>query len=1241
MRTENISTLKIHKLTKEQYERELASGNIDETALYLTPDEDVDLSNYATIEQLETKADASHSHDSKYDTLGSASTALSNAKSYTDEIAKTKVNAVSGKGLSTNDYTTDEKNKLAGIETGANKTTVDSSLSSSSTNPVQNKVVNSALSGKVSTSTTVNGKALTGNITLSASDVGADSSGSASTALTNAKAYADEVANGALAIVQANDASVLAQSKSYTDEKVANLLDNSTEAVDSIYELRDAMSDNADAISALQTIASNKANASDLTSHTGSTSNPHNVTKTQVGLGNVPNVATNDQTPTFTVASTLATLTSGEKLSVAFGKISKAITDLASHIGNKTNPHGVTASQVGADASGSASKALADAKTYADGLASGKANTSHTHNYAGSSSAGGSATSAVKLDSSAGSVTQPVYFENGVPKATTYTLGKSVPSNAVFTDTDTHYTSKNVVGASSTATANATATNGNVYLNHLEESSVKSSHKIIGDGSVTVTSDANGVITIKGTDTNTDTNTAHSHSVGVGLVGEGNSGTSGTYNYKAKLRSETALTVDSSAATTTSGRVYPVAVDKSGYLAVNVPWTDTDTTYTSLKNPHSLTIQGNGTILNNGTYDGSAAKTVNITPSAIGAAASSHTHDDRYYTETEIDTKVSTLNTAISGKAASSHTHSISNITNLQTTLDEKLSKSGGVMTGEITIGQGDGYGVQLGTNGRFNATVGSSTDYTVLGMMNGNFTLGSSSIPTVLRGGNYITVGNELRFNGGDATGGSKIVLETNKGQITNSGTSTLFGYTADNVIAVGHSSSSLTMRGKDSRPTYNGYNMALASDIPTIPTIGNGTITIKQNGTSKGSFTLNQTGNTTIELTDTDTDTNTTYSAGTGISLSGTTFSNSGVRSIATGSTNGTISVNTNGSSANVAVKGLGSAAYTNTTAYDPAGAAADAYESAQVYTNAKVSAITYSSIGAAPSSHTHDDRYFTESEINTKLSGYSTTSHTHDYLPLAGGTVTGNLTVNGSTYFNASTYMKNGVFYNAYNKSGTACCIVGIDTADNLLLGTTSYPHPGDTIVRASNGLVHLKNKVGGLVFNAASGTNYNCAFRPNESATVPMLGASSYPWYKVYATTTTISTSDEREKSNIMAIEDYPVTYSRDGSGNVFEKLFKKLTPKTYTLNAEKSNELHIGFVAQDIEQAFEELGLSADELGFIDHDYWTDEETGEEKDKYGLAYTEFIALNTYIIQKQQDEIESLKERIANLEELVNK
>ena len=53
-------------------------------------------------------------------------------------------------------------------------------------------------------------------------------------------------------------------------------------------------------------------------------------------------------------------------------------------------------------------------------------------------------------------------------------------------------------------------------------------------------------------------------------------------------------------------------------------------------------------------------------------------------------------------------------------------------------------------------------------------------------------------------------------------------------------------------------------------------------------------------------------------GITLTGTTLTNSGVRAVASGTANGTISVNTNGTSADVAVTGLGSAAYTNSSAY-----------------------------------------------------------------------------------------------------------------------------------------------------------------------------------------------------------------------------------------------------------------------------------------------------------------------------------
>lgn len=68
-------------------------------------------------------------------------------------------------------------------------------------------------------------------------------------------------------------------------------------------------------------------NMEEINAHIAKTSgNPHKVTAAEVGLGNVPNVATNDQTPTYTQAEEFENLVSGEKLSVSMGKIMKAIT---------------------------------------------------------------------------------------------------------------------------------------------------------------------------------------------------------------------------------------------------------------------------------------------------------------------------------------------------------------------------------------------------------------------------------------------------------------------------------------------------------------------------------------------------------------------------------------------------------------------------------------------------------------------------------------------------------------------------------------------------------------------------------------------------------------------------------------------------------------------------------------------------------------------------------------------------
>lgn len=70
--------------------------------------------------------------------------------------------------------------------------------------------------------------------------------------------------------------------------------------------------------------------------HSQTTGNPHGVSASDVGLGNVPNVSTNNQTPTYTEATSNMKLTSGEKLTVAFGKIAKAIASLITHLADAT-----------------------------------------------------------------------------------------------------------------------------------------------------------------------------------------------------------------------------------------------------------------------------------------------------------------------------------------------------------------------------------------------------------------------------------------------------------------------------------------------------------------------------------------------------------------------------------------------------------------------------------------------------------------------------------------------------------------------------------------------------------------------------------------------------------------------------------------------------------------------------------------------------------------------------------------
>lgn len=81
MITENLSTLKIHKLTQAQYNRELENGNIDKSALYLTPDE----GDYYTKSEIDEKLEVV---DDKIDTPITAETGQTIVVKSVDENGK-------------------------------------------------------------------------------------------------------------------------------------------------------------------------------------------------------------------------------------------------------------------------------------------------------------------------------------------------------------------------------------------------------------------------------------------------------------------------------------------------------------------------------------------------------------------------------------------------------------------------------------------------------------------------------------------------------------------------------------------------------------------------------------------------------------------------------------------------------------------------------------------------------------------------------------------------------------------------------------------------------------------------------------------------------------------------------------------------------------------------------------------------------------------------------------------------
>lgn len=92
--------------------------------------------------------------------------------------------------------------------------------------------------------------------------------------------------------------------------------------------------------------------------------------------------------------------------------------------------------------------------------------------------------------------------------------------------------------------------------------------------------------------------TVTSVSAGVGLATASGSAITSAGTIKAKLKQETASTLDSGNVTSTNNRQYAVIPDKSGYLSVNVPWSDSNTVSTAYCNTGATTAAKTATCTN-------------------------------------------------------------------------------------------------------------------------------------------------------------------------------------------------------------------------------------------------------------------------------------------------------------------------------------------------------------------------------------------------------------------------------------------------------------------------------------------------------------------------------------------------------------------------------------------------------------------------------------------------------------------
>jgi len=210
------------------------------------------------------------------------------------------------------------------------------------------------------------------------------------------------------------------------------------------------------------------------------------------------------------------------------------------------------------------------------------------------------------------------------------------------------------------------------------------------------------------------------------------------------------------------------------------------------------------------------------------------------------------------------------------------------------------------------------------------------------------------------------------------------------------------------------------------------------------------------------------------------------------------------------------------------------------------------------------------------------------------------TGNTTGSGSGFYNAG----NGMICFASGQSTPA--IFNRTSADGKVIeirrdGTTVGSIDAySSAIQVGQGNVYLKFTNATDTITPANGNGTN-----NDNAID--LGSSSARFDDIYATNGTIQTSDRNEKQDIEELTDAETRVAVAAKG-----LLRKFKWKSAVAEKGDDARIHFGIIAQDLQDAFTAEGLDASDYAMFCSNTWTDEETGEEKTRLGVRYSELLA-----------------------------